>query len=92
MVYVRKGGQPGPLVPPYSGPYRVVDRTPKYFTIEIGGKQQAVTVDCLKPHMGTGAMTAAVAAHTAPSPPTPAARAASPGLPATTNARPAREH
>ena len=41
MVYVRKGGQPGPLVPPYSGPYRVVARTPKYFTIDIGGQEQA---------------------------------------------------
>ncbi len=40
MVYVRKGGQPGPLAPPYSGPYSVVTRTPRYFTIDIGGQEQ----------------------------------------------------
>jgi transposase InsO family protein len=101
MVYVRKGGQQGPLAPPYSGPYRVVTRNPKYFTIQIGGQDQAVSVDRLKPHTGTATATAAApprrgrppAAATAPAPSLPpaAARAASPGLPATTNARPARE-
>jgi hypothetical protein len=102
MVYVRKGGQPGLLAPPYSGPYRVVARAPKYFTIDIGGHEQVVTVDRLKPHTGAAATAPAApprrgrppaAATTAasPPPPPPAARAASPGLPATTSARPARE-
>jgi transposase InsO family protein len=102
LVYVRKGGQPGPLAPPYSGPYRVVTRTPKYFTLDIGGQQQAVTVDRLKPHTGTAAATpaaaprrgrppAAAAPPSTPPPSPPAARAASPGLPATAAARPARE-
>ena len=101
MVYVRKGGQPGPLAPPYSGPYRVISRGPKYFIIDIGGQQQAVTVDRLKPHTGTAASTPAApprrgrppAARPPPqtSPPSPPRRAPSPGLPATTGARPARE-
>jgi transposase InsO family protein len=90
MVYVRKGGQPGPLAPPYSGLYRVVARSPKYFDLDIG-QEQAVTADGLKPHTGTAAATPAMAAPTVPFPPAPAARATSPGLPATTNARPARE-
>jgi len=101
MVYVRKGGQPGPLAPPYSGPYKVISRGPKYFNIDIGGQHQAVTVDRLKPHTGTSASTPAApprrgrppAARPPPqtSPPSPPRRTPSPGLPATTGARPARE-
>ena len=101
IVYVRKGGQPGPLAPPYSGLYRVISKGPKYFSIDIGGQQQAVTVDRLKPHTGTAASTPASPSRrvrqpaarpppqtTAPSPPR---RGPSPGLPATASARPARE-
>jgi len=50
LVYVRKGGQLQPLVQPYSGPYKVLEKGPKYFHLHIGGKDTAVTVDCLKPH------------------------------------------
>jgi hypothetical protein len=53
MVYVRKGGQLQPLAQPYSGPYKVLERGPKYFRLDIGGKSTAVTVDRLKPHTGT---------------------------------------
>ncbi len=28
-MYVRKGGQPGPLAAPYSGPYKVIDKGPQ---------------------------------------------------------------
>ena len=100
MVYVRKGGQSGPLAPPYSGPYRVISKGPKYFNIDIGGQQQAVTVDRLKPHTGAAASTPAAAprkgrppaARPPPStPPSPARRTPSPGLPATTGARPVQE-
>jgi hypothetical protein len=97
MVYVRKGGQPLPLAPPYSGPYRVMSRGPKYFSIDIGGQQQAVTVDRLKLHTGTAASTPAApprrgrppVARPPPqtTPPSPPRRAPSPGLPATTSAR-----
>jgi len=53
MVYVRKGRQLQPLAQPYSGPYKVLERGPKYFRLDIGGKSTAVTVDRLKPHTGT---------------------------------------
>jgi len=101
LVYVRKGGQPGPLAPPYGGPFRVISKSAKYFTLDIGGQQQTVTVDRLKPHTGTAAASPAApprrgrppaaAAARPPTPTPPAARATSPGLPATTNARPARD-
>jgi transposase InsO family protein len=53
MVYVRKGGQLQPLAQPYSGPYKVLERGPKYFRLDIGGKSTAATVDRLKPYTGT---------------------------------------
>ena len=133
MVYVRKGAK-GPLAPPYSGPYKVLRKGPKVFNIEVGGVEQIVTVDRLKPHSGAAtadpaappkrgrppAARAAPAAQAAPAgaraqrepaqqaeaggqeprpaeattavpAAVPAAREQSPGLPATTSARPARE-
>jgi len=59
LVYVRKGGQLQPLPKPYSGPYKVLERGPKYFRLDIGGKDTAVTVDRLKPHTGAAAKAAA---------------------------------
>ncbi|GBN60382.1 hypothetical protein AVEN_147761-1 [Araneus ventricosus] len=37
------------LVPPYSGPHLVVSRTSKHFTIQVGSRQQTVSIDRLKP-------------------------------------------
>jgi hypothetical protein len=48
MMYVRKGAK-GPLALPYSGPYKVLCKGPKVFLIEVGGVEQIVTVDGLKP-------------------------------------------
>jgi len=117
LVYVRKGGQLQPLAQPYNGPYKVLEKGPKYFRLDIGGKSTAVSVDRLKPHTGRAGATPAAPPRrgrpprqrspspatppmsTAPSSPaTPAmstapstpVRAPSPGLPATTGARPAR--
>jgi hypothetical protein len=52
-VYVRRGDNRPPLAQLYSGPYAVVERQAKYFILQIGGDQQAVSVDRLKPHTGT---------------------------------------
>jgi cleavage and polyadenylation specificity factor subunit 1 len=104
LVYIRKGGTLPPLAPPYEGPYKVVERGPKFFRLDIGGRTVSVSVDRLKPHTGAAAATPAAPARRGrpprpadppPSPPTPefstpAARSPSPGLPATTGARPAR--
>lgn len=38
-----------PLTPNYSGPYQVIQKAPKYFTIDIADKHQTVSIDRLKP-------------------------------------------
>jgi len=52
FVYVRRGGASPPLSPAYSGPFRVLSRSPKSFRIAIGDRVEDVSVDRLKPHTG----------------------------------------
>jgi hypothetical protein len=52
LVYVRRGGVLKPLSPLYEGPYRVLEKSQKYFRLDIGGQAEAVSVDRLKPHLG----------------------------------------
>ena len=49
FVFVKRGAPGPPLSPLYDGPYRVVSRGPKTFTLQLGGRQEVVTVDRLKP-------------------------------------------
>ena len=53
QVYVRIDKHTGPLHRPYAGPYNVIDRTPKYFTIAMNGKHDTVSIDRLKPVIQT---------------------------------------
>jgi hypothetical protein len=71
-VYVRRGYCGKPLAPVYSGPYEVVEQSPKYFTLRVGGAVQSFNVDRLKPHTGRLPVTPAP-------PPPPEERAASGG-------------
>ena len=48
-VFVRVGAYRRSLQPPYEGPYPVVKRTPKWFTIRKRGALENVHVDRLKP-------------------------------------------
>ncbi len=41
-----------PLAPLYHGPYKVLQAGDKFFTISLGGREDTVSVDCLKPHLG----------------------------------------
>uniref|UniRef100_A0A0L8GWM4 Uncharacterized protein n=1 Tax=Octopus bimaculoides TaxID=37653 RepID=A0A0L8GWM4_OCTBM len=47
-VFVRSDGIPSQLQSPYSGPYKVIEKEPKYFVLDIGGKRNTVSVGCLK--------------------------------------------
>ena len=48
-VFLRIDRVRKPLEPPYEGPYLVISRTPKYFTLKIKNKEVNVTIDRLKP-------------------------------------------
>jgi cleavage and polyadenylation specificity factor subunit 1 len=59
MVYIRKGGSLPPLTPPYAGPYHVLKRGTKFFTVQLGDRVETVSVDRLKPHLGLDSTRAA---------------------------------
>ena len=48
-VFVRHDATHKPLQPPYNGPYKVMQRDDKTFTIEVNGQQKVVSLDRLKP-------------------------------------------
>lgn len=48
-VFLRRDHVRSSLEPPYAGPYRVIQRHPKYFTIDVQGRPNNVSVDRLKP-------------------------------------------
>jgi hypothetical protein len=53
FVYVRSPPAAPSLAPRYRGPYEVVWRSSKYFVIKLGNRFNAVTIDRLKPHLGS---------------------------------------
>jgi hypothetical protein len=52
FVFLRRDGHVPPLTPLYEGPFRVVSRTNKTFTLLRGVRQETVSVDRLKPYLG----------------------------------------
>lgn len=48
-VFVRHDAVRKPLQSPYNGPYRVLKRADKHYTLEIGSRQEVVSLDRLKP-------------------------------------------
>jgi len=53
LVYVQRGGVSHALAPHYVGPYRVLVRGDKTFTLQVGEREEVVSIDRLKPHQGT---------------------------------------
>ncbi|XP_077287946.1 uncharacterized protein LOC143912534 [Arctopsyche grandis] len=49
QVFLRHDAAKGPLQPPYDGPYRVLKRGPKLFTLRIKDSNVTVSVDRIKP-------------------------------------------
>lgn len=48
-VFVRHGGVRKPLQSPYDGPYRVLERSAKYFTVLVRNRSTTISLDRLKP-------------------------------------------
>ena len=48
FVFVRVDRVKRPLEPPYDGPFKVLDKKDKFFTLLINGKPSTVSIDRLK--------------------------------------------
>ena len=49
FVFLRTDAHRAPLVPPYRGPYAVLERRPKAYLLSIAGREDWVSIDRLKP-------------------------------------------
>ena len=47
FVYVRVDAAKSPLVRPYTGPFRVLERGEKFFILDLNGKRDSVSIDRL---------------------------------------------
>ncbi len=51
-VYIRPGGTLLPFAPLYAVPYAVLEQVEKVFRLQLGDREEAVSVDRLKLHTG----------------------------------------
>jgi hypothetical protein len=61
-VYVRRSCVLAPLAPLYVGQYEMLGRADKFFRLAVGGREETVSIDRPKPHLGVGPFSAALPA------------------------------
>ena len=71
FVYVRIDAHCHPLKRPYDGPYRIIDTSEKFFTLNIKGRPEKVSVDRLKAAFVTPLTTSDQETVVPPGPPNP---------------------
>lgn len=47
-VFVRRDAVRRPLQRPYNGPYRIIKRSDKFYTLDLNGRRDTVSLDRLK--------------------------------------------
>ena len=50
---MRRSNVGPPLADNYAGPYLVLEKGPKVFKLQLGTRQEVLSQDRLKPHVGT---------------------------------------
>lgn len=87
-VFLRHDAMRKSLQSPYDGPYRVISRTKKHFTIDISGRNEIVSVDRLKPaHLDISLTTSPELLPVSPSTVVPSLPAPSPSTTTTRSGR-----
>ena len=71
FVFVRCDQVRRPLTPHYTGPYKVLERTEKYFVVDKAGKRDSISIDRLKPAYLESTNEHHNQSHTMPIPPIP---------------------
>lgn len=65
-AFVRKDGYKKPLQPACEGPYEILNRNDKFFTLKIKGKEKIISIDRLKPCFHFPELTSANSIHKKP--------------------------
>lgn len=87
-VFVRHDAVRKPLQQPYDGPYLVLDRSAKFFTLDIKGRKDTVSIDRLKPAYLDESVAVDSPTVVAPSSAAPADAAAAPAPASATSSTP----
>ena len=48
FVYIRRDDHRGPLERPYKGPYRIIETAEKFYTVDVDGHLEKISIDRLK--------------------------------------------